>query len=523
MNYNHPSEIVKDLTFGEDARTKILSGVDKLYKAVKSTLGASGKAVIYEDALGQPIITKDGVTVAQSVVLLDPVENMGATLIKQAAQNTVREAGDGTTTSTVLAHALLSEVYKYSGDSDIRSLKRGIDTAYHNIVKYLDKVKIDVNEKLLEHVAKISTNNDKELGSIIGEAFNKVGKQGVVLLEDSGTNETYIDVIDGAQIECGLKSQHLITDKESGKAVLETPYILIMGSPVPNIRKIQSVLEYVIKQGRSLLIVGTVEQQPMSALLSNKIKGNIKVNIIDAPGFGNTRPDTLEDLAIMTGARVINEELGDDIDLISPEDLGEAQKVITDDRKTIITLNPMTDKLTERIEHVQNLIDNEKDNPFIKKRLEERMALLTGNVAVVYVGADSQVELKEKRDRVEDAIYATKAALQEGIVPGGGIALLNAAHRIKYKTDGEKLLLNAICKPWEVILDNAGFEPKDIDARAGYGLDVSNGKKVNMLKAGIIDPVLVTKTALKNAISVTKTIISSDCVISNIRVENAGN
>jgi chaperonin GroEL len=271
------------------------------------------------------------------------------------------------------------------------------------------------------------------------------------------------------------------------------------------------------------LIVGTVEQQPMAALLANKVKGNIKVNIIDAPGFGNTRPDTLEDLAIMTGARVINEELGDDIDFISPEDLGEVQKVITDERKTIITLNPMTDKLTERIEHVQNLINNEKDNPFIKKRLEERMALLTGNVAVVYVGADSQVELKEKRDRVEDAIYATKAALQEGIVPGGGIALLNAAHRVKHKTDGERLLLNAICKPWEVILDNAGFETKDIDTRAGYGLDVSTGKNVNMLKAGIIDPVLVTKTALKNAISVTKTIISSDCVISNIRVENASN
>ena len=523
MNYNHPSEIVKDLTFGEDAKNKILSGVDKLYKAVKSTLGASGKAVIYEDAMGNPVITKDGVTVAQSVVLMDPVENMGATLIKQSAQNTVREAGDGTTTSIVLARALLSEVYKYSGNSDIRSIKHGIDTAYEKVVKHLNKIKIDVDEKMLEHVAKISTNNDAELGSIIGEAFNTVGKQGVVLLENSGTNETYVDVIDGAQIDCGLKSQHLVTDKDSGKAILESPYVLIMGSPIPNVRKIQSVLEHVIKQGRSLLIVGTVEQQPMSALLANKVKGNIKVNIIDAPGFGNTRPDTLEDLAIMTGARVINEELGDDIDFISPEDLGEAQKVITDDRKTIITLDPITDKLTERISHVQTLIDNEKDNPFIKKKLEERMALLTGNVAVVYVGADSQVELKEKSDRVEDAIYATKAALQEGIVPGGGIALLNAAHRVKHKNDGEKLLLSAICKPWEVILDNAGFEVKDIDVRAGYGLDVSTGKNVNMLKAGIIDPVLVTKTALKNAISVTKTIISSDCVISNIRVENASN
>jgi chaperonin GroEL len=520
MEYNLPSNIVKDLTFGDEAKNKIFDGVDKLYQAVKSTLGASGKTVIYEDAMGKPVITKDGVTVAESVVLLDPVENMGATLIKQAAQNTVREAGDGTTTATVLAYALLSEVYSYKGEDDIRSLKAGIDSAHQKVIKYIDKVKIDVNENLINSVASISTNNDQELGSIIGKAFNTVGKNGVVLFEDSETNETYLDVIEGAQFECGLKSIHLITDKDKGQAVLDNPYVLIMGSPIPNIRKIQNVLEFVIKNNRSLLIVGSVEQQPMSALLANKVKGNIKVNIIDAPGFGKTKPDTLEDLAIMTGGRVINEELGDDIDLISPEDLGQVQKAITDDKKTVLTLNEKTEKLTERIDHVKKLIDNERDNGFIKKKLEERLALLTGKVAVVYVGANSQVELKEKRDRVEDAIHATKAALQEGIVAGGGVTLLNAAQVIKPANDGEQLLLNAIKVPYSVILMNGDLfynVVNNVIEKKGYGVDAITGEVVNMVKKGIIDPALVTKTALKNAISVSKTIISSDCVISNIR------
>jgi len=520
MEYNNPSEIVKDLTFGEDAKSKIKSGVDKLAEAVKSTLGASGKCVIYEDALGKPVITKDGVTVAESVVLLDPIENIGATLIKEAARNTVREAGDGTTTSTVLAQALLSEVYKdlSIGKSDIRSIKSSISTALDNVVKYIDKIKIDVTDEMLMDVANISTNNDEFLGSIIGEAFTNVGKNGVVMLENSENNQTYVDMIEGTQLNCGLKSPHLITDKDSGKAVLDNPYVLISSSPIPNIRKIQNILEYVIKQNRSLLIIGKVEDQPMSALLANKVKGNIKINIIDPPGFGQTQRDTIEDVAIITGAKVIDEELGDDMDLMKPEDLGTVKKAITDSKTTVLTTENQSVKLYERIEKVESSI-KEEENPFLKKKIEERLAILKGKVAVIFVGADSQVELKEKRDRVEDAIYATKAALQDGIVPGGGIALLNAAHRVKHKTDGEKLLLNAICKPWEVILDNAGFTTNDMDARAGYGLDVSTGKNVNMLKAGIIDPALVTKTALKNAVSVVNTIISADCVISNIRVQ----
>jgi chaperonin GroEL len=520
MEYNNPSEIVKDLTFGEDAKSKIKSGVDKLAEAVKSTLGASGKCVIYEDALGKPVITKDGVTVAESVVLLDPIENIGATLIKEAARNTVREAGDGTTTSTVLAQALLSEVYKdlSIGKSDIRSIKSSINTALDNVVKYIDKIKIDVTDEMLMDVANISTNNDEFLGSIIGEAFTNVGKNGVVMLENSENNQTYVDMIEGTQLNCGLKSPHLITDKDSGKAVLDNPYVLISSSPIPNIRKIQNILEHVIKQNRSLLIIGKVEDQPMSALLANKVKGNIKINIIDPPGFGQTQRDTIEDVAIITGAKVIDEELGDDMDLMKPEDLGTVKKAITDSKTTVLTTENQSVKLYERIEKVESSI-KEEENPFLKKKIEERLAILKGKVAVIFVGADSQVELKEKRDRVEDAIYATKAALQDGIVPGGGIALLNAAHRVKHKTDGEKLLLNAIRKPWEVILDNAGFTANDMDSRAGYGLDVSTGKNVNMLKAGIIDPALVTKTALKNAVSVVNTIISADCVISNIRVQ----
>ena len=258
MEYNNPSEIVKDLTFGDDAKSKIKSGVDKLAEAVKSTLGASGKCVIYEDALGKPVITKDGVTVAESVVLLDPIENIGATLIKEAARNTVREAGDGTTTSTVLAQALLSEVYKdlSIGKSDIRSIKSSINTALDKVVKYIDKIKIDVTDEMLMHVANISTNNDIFLGSIIGEAFTNVGKNGVVMLENSENNQTYVDMIEGTQLNCGLKSPHLVTDKDSGKAILDNPYVLMSSSPIPNIRKIQNILEHVIKQNRSLLIIG---------------------------------------------------------------------------------------------------------------------------------------------------------------------------------------------------------------------------------------------------------------------------
>jgi chaperonin GroEL len=519
MEYNNPSEIVKNLSFGTDARNKIMHGVDKLASAVKSTLGASGKCVIYEDAMGRPVITKDGVTVAESVVLIDPVENIGATLIKEAAKNTVKEAGDGTTTATVLAHSLLHLANNKKDDNNIRDIKNGILTGLDKVQKYLNKKSIEVKDNMLESVAAISCNNDAALGKVISQAYSKVGKDGVVLMEESETHDTYVKFVEGTRIDCGLKSPHFMTDKDKGKAVLDNLYVLIVSSPISNIRKIQSVLEFVIKAKRSLLIVAGVEQQPMAALLANKVKGNIKVNVVDLPGFGPTKQDTIEDLAILTGAKVINEELGDDLDLIQPDVLGQAVQAVTDDKHTVIQTIDQGVALNERIEVVENKVKEEK-NPFFKKKLQQRLAMLNGQVAMVKVGANSKVEMKEKKDRVEDAIYATKAALQEGIVAGGGVALLDASYDIIPKNEGEVILLEAIKAPYKTILDNANLEYQE-SGRVGRGINVVNGKVVNMIKEGIIDPVLVTKTALKNAVSVVNTIFSADCVINNIRINES--
>ena len=522
MEYNNPSLLIKDLNFGQDAKSKIGAGVEKLAKAVKSTLGASGQCVIYEDARGVPVITKDGVTVAESVVLYDPVENMGATLIKEAAKNTVKEAGDGTTTATVLAESLLNEVNKaLSNVKSVRDIKTGIDSGIKKINKYLDDVKIEVTDEMLSHVAAISCNNDEELGNIIAEAYKRVGKDGVVLMEESETEETYVDIVDGVQLaDCGLTSPHFITNTDKQKCELDNPFVLISMSEIPNVRKVQTVLEYVIKKNRSLLIVAPVAQQVKSALLMNKVKGNIKINIISLPGFGNTKKDTCEDLAILTGAKVMNEELGDDFDLIDVDCLGEVEFAVTDDKTTVLTISEeLAENIGDRIDHVVKTIKDEK-NPFIKTKLEQRLSMLSGSVGIINVGANSKVELKEKKDRIEDAIYATKAALKEGIVPGGGIALLNASQKISTDSVGEEALLKSIQAPFKTIMHNAGLDPQT-SVDEGMGIDVVTGRSVNMINAGIIDPVLVTKSALKNAVSVVKTIVSADCVISNARADES--
>jgi chaperonin GroEL len=523
MEYNNPSLLIKDLNFGEDAKSKIGAGVEKLAKAVKSTLGASGQCVIYEDARGVPVITKDGVTVAESVVLYDPVENMGATLIKEAAKNTVKEAGDGTTTATVLAESILNNVNSLDfSKNSIRTIKEGVNSGLDKVNSYLDSVKIDVNDDMLQNVAAISCNNDVELGKIIAEAYGVVGKDGVVLMETSDTEETYVEVVDGVQLnDCGLTSPHFVTNTDKQKAELEAPLVLICMSEIPNIRKIQTILEHVIKKNRSLLIVAPVSQQVKSALLMNKVKGNIKVNIIDCPGFGPTKKDTCEDLAVLTGATVMNEELGDDLDAITVDMLGEAEYAATDDKNTVITtLEDLSEDVAERIDQVSKLVADEK-NGFFKKKLEQRLSMLSGSVGIIKVGADSKVELKEKKDRVEDAIYATKAALKEGIVPGGGIALLNASQKISTDSVGEELLLASIQAPFMTIMNNAGFQVIEHPEKEGVGVNVVTGKEVNMVEAGIIDPVLVTKSALKNAVSVAMTIVSADCVISNARADES--
>ncbi len=523
MEYNNTTEIVKDLNFGNIAKNRIVAGVDKLASAVKSTLGASGKCVIYEDARGKPVITKDGVTVAESVVLFDPVENIGATLIKEASKNTVKEAGDGTTTAIVLAQSLLNEINNdkavKENNYSIREVKEGVNSGLEKINKYLDKSSIEIKGDLLEQVSSISCNNDKELGKIISEAYRKVGNDGVVLMEESNSEETYMDIVDGVQFDSGLTSPHFITDKDKQRCELDNPLVLIVSSEIPNVRRIQNVLEHVIKAKRALLIVAPVAQQLKTALLMNKVKGNIDVNIIDPPGFGNTKQDTIEDLAVITGARVMNEELGDDLELIQPDCLGQVVKSVTDDKNTVLTVNMSNETVEERIKSVKNLLKDEK-NGFLKEKLQQRLAMLSGSVGIVFVGANSAVELKEKKDRVDDAIYATKAALQEGIVSGGGIALLNAANEIKASSIGEEILFRAIKSPFETILANAGIENYEIPASIGQGYNVITGKVVNMIKTGIIDPVLVTKTALKNAISVVNTIVSADCVISNMRMKD---
>jgi len=519
MEYNQPSEIVKDVNFGDFAKNKVITGVEKLAKAVKSTLGASGKCVIYEDARGLPVITKDGVTVAESVVLFDPVENIGATLIKEAAKNTVKEAGDGTTTATVLAESLLKEAN--NSEETIRDIKDGINSSLKKVNDYLDKISVKIEGDMLESVSSISCNNDAELGKIIAEAYTKVGKDGVVLMEESPTEETYVEIVDGVQIDSGLTSPHFVTDKDKQVCELDNPLVLIVSSEIPNIRRIQTVLEHVIKNKRSLLVVAPVDQQVKAALLMNKVKGNIKVNIVDLPGFGPTKDDTIEDLAFLCGATVINEQLGDDLDLIDISCLGEAYTAITDDKNTVLTIDTPHEQMEERIESIKKTIDKWDKNPFIQKKHRQRLAMLNGSVGIVKVGANSKVEMKEKKDRVEDAIYATKAALKEGIVPGGGVALLNASQKITADAVGEDILLNAITSPFNTILENAGLEQIAPRPKKGLGVNVVTGEAVDMISSGIIDPVLVTKSALKNAVSVVNTIISADCVISNMRTNES--
>ena len=510
-------KLVKELAFGDHARSQVLTGVEKLTNAVSSTLGASGKCVILEDSTGRPVITKDGVSVANAITLQDPLENIGATLIKQAAQRTVKDAGDGTTTATILAKAILDGANSSSDLDSLRDLKDGVHKGVDKVVSYLNKKRKKVRGKKIDQVATISSNNDKELGKIIGEAFRMVDETGVVMMETNEQPETIVELIEGVQYDQALKNNHFITNKEKGTAELDNPLVLIVESKIPNIRKIQAVLEHVIKTGKSLLIIADVDQQVVSALAMNKSKGNIKVNILDAPVYGISKKDVLSDLCAVTGATLINEDLGDDMDLIQPEHLGTCIKSVTSHEDTILQVD-LSDKpeVEDTINRLEEQIKNSSNNNIII-RLEKRLAKLKAKVATVKVGANSEVELKEKRDRVEDAICATKAAIKEGIVPGGGIALLNASQSLEPESVGEEVLYKAICKPYEIILRNAGVENYETPIVEGQGLDVVTGNTVDMVKAGIIDPLLVTKSALMNAASVATTILSTDCVINNIR------
>ena len=512
--------IVKNLNFGEEAKVNVFKGIEKLTQAVSSTLGASGKCVLLEDGTGNPVITKDGVTVANAIILRDPVENMGATLIKEAARKTVKEAGDGTTTATILAHAILEEAYKVSDKTNSRELKNGINSAVKKVVEYLESIAVPVTGNMIDQIATISTNNDKELGEIIANAFRAVDNTGVVMMEVSASGKTEIEVIEGVQYDKGLTNSHFVTNKQNKTAELENPLVLLVESPIETIRQIQSVLEYVIKNNKPLLIIGDLEQGVLSALAMNKKKGNIKVNVINAPTYGISKKEVLDDLALLTGATIINEDLGDDMDLIQVEHLGTCLKSVTTHEETILQFDEPTEEVLSIIAEIKTELL--KDNQAYKViKLEKRLAMLAARIAIVKVGANSDIELKEKTDRVEDAICATKAAVKEGIVSGGGIALLNAAQHIKSKSIGEQVLLEAIKAPFKTILENAGIVEYDLPTVKGRGLNVVTGNMVNMIKSGIIDPLLVTKSALQNAASVATTILSTDCVINNLRIDES--
>ena len=509
------NEIVKKLNFGDEGKNKVFQGVSKLTKAVSSTLGASGKCVMLEDSSGKPLITKDGVTVANSVTLLDPVENMGATLLKEAARQTVKEAGDGTTTATVLAHSILKEAFE-TKDYNSREVRDGISSAVEKVVAYLESKAVDVSGDMLKQVATISSNNDSDLGSMIAKAFEDVGENGVVSMEISNDEETSVEVVDGASLDKGLKNHHFINNKEKGSCELSNPLVLIVESNIPNVRKVQSILEYVIKNKKELLIIGDADEQLVTAISMNVSKGNIKANIIDAPDFGINKKQTLQDFAVLTGATVINEDLGDDMDLIDVSHLGTCLKSITTSDETIIQVDGMSDDVKDLIKQLKKELKTTKINGK-KHLLEKRLSRLGGKVGVVKVGANSEVELKEKADRVEDSICATKAAIKEGILPGGGIALLNASDKIKSKNIGEEILLKAIKAPFQTIMDNAGVKIGLVNSEEGLGVNVITGEIVDMVKSGIVDPLLVTKSALKNAASVANTILATDCVINNLR------
>jgi len=484
-------EIVKHLNFGESAKDKVFSGINKLTKAVSSTLGASGKCVMLEDGQGNPIITKDGVTVANSIILLDPVENMGSKLLKEAARKTVREAGDGTTTATVLAHAILEKAYKVIDTENVRDLKEGINNAVDKVIDYLEKNSKVVSGDAIKQVATISSNNDVELGEVISEAFKSVDETGVVMMEVNEFPETFVENVEGMQYERGLKSAFFVNTKEKDSSQLDNPLVLLVENEISNVRQIQNVLEHCIKKNKSLLIIADTSSQVASTL------------------------------SLMTGAIIVNEDLGDDIDLISIDNLGTCKKCVSSQTETIIKVDNIDESVDSIIKDIKKQIQK-ANHPGKIKNLEKRLARLSAKLAIVKVGANSEIELKEKRDRVEDAIYATRAAIKEGIVPGGGIALLNASDHITAKGSGEQVLLDAIRSPYLTILENAGIRDYDAPKVKGKGLDVVTGKTVSMVKSGIIDPLLVTKRALINAASVATTILSTDCVINNLRAD-AGN
>ncbi len=526
----------KELKFNIDARDQLKRGVDKLANAVKITLGPKGRNVVIEKKFGSAQITKDGVSVAKEIELEDPFENVGAQMVKEVASKTADDAGDGTTTATVLAQSIVQVGLKnVTAGANPMDLKRGIDKAVIKVVENLKKQSISVGDdyEKIEQVATISANGDAEIGKLIAEAMKKVKKEGVITVEEAKGIETTVEIVEGMQFDRGYISPYFITDPEKMEAVLENPFILITDRKISTMKDLLPALEPVAQAGRSLLIIAEdIEGEALATLVVNKLRGSLKIAAVKAPGFGDRRKEMLEDIAILTGGVVISEEKGLRLDATKMEMLGKAEKItINKENTTIVNGAGTKETITGRIAQIKTQIENTTSD-YDREKLQERLAKLAGGVAVLYVGAATETEMKEKKDRVDDALSATRAAVEEGIVPGGGVAYIRAIEVLeKMKGDNEDettgilIVKRAIEEPLRQIVENAGLEGSVIvqkvkEGKGDFGYNAQNNKYENLYKSGVIDPTKVTRVALENAASIAGMLLTTECVITEKKEEN---
>ena len=521
--------MAKQITIGENARQSLLKGVNALSNVVKETLGPRGKNIILEKKWGSPASTKDGVTVAKEIELKDPLENMGAQLLKEVASKTSDVAGDGTTTATVLAQCIYSEGLKYvTSGANPMFIKKGIDQAVEEVVMELKKVSREVSGEMIAQVGTISANNDESIGKIIAEAMDKVGKDGVITVEEAKGLETTMNIVEGMQFDRGYLSPYFITDPERMECVLEDPLVLLYEKKISNLREFLPLLENVAKMGKPLLVIAEdVEGEALATLVVNKLKGTFSCASVKAPGFGDRRKAMLDDIAILTGGKVITEDIGVKLENVDSDWLGEAKKVVIDkDNTTIVEGQGTKENIQARIKQVRTQID-ETTSDYDREKLQERLAKMVGGVALLKVGAATETELKEKKARVEDAMHATKAAVEEGIVPGGGVALLRCQKildELKLNDDtqiGVKIVKRALEEPLRQIADNAGFEGsivvekvKEMDQDKGF--NALTEKYEDLVKSGVLDPTKVVRIALQNAASISSLLLTTEGLVSDI-------
>jgi len=527
--------MAKQITLGENARQSLLKGVNALSNLVKETLGPRGKNVVLEKKFGSPTSTKDGVTVAKEVELKDPLENMGAQLVKEVASKTSDVAGDGTTTATVLAQIIYSEGLKYvTAGANPNLIKKGIDKAVDMVVKELKKLSRDVSGEMIAQVGAISSNNDESIGKIIAEAMDKVGKDGVITVEEAKGLETTMEIVEGMQFDRGYLSPYFITDPDRMECVLENPVILLHEKKISNLRELLPLLENVAKMGKPLVVVAEeVEGEALATLVVNKLKGTFMCCAVKAPGFGDRRKAMLEDIATLTGGKVITEDIGVKLENVTVEWLGNANKVVVDkDNTTIVEGKGKSDEVQARIKQIRTQID-ETTSDYDREKLQERLAKMVGGVALIKVGAATETELKEKKARVEDAMHATKAAVEEGIVPGGGVALIRSLKALgDLKLEGDELIGVSIIKraleePLRQIADNAGHEGSVVvekikDMEQDMGFNALTEKYEDLVKAGVLDPTKVVRIALQNASSIAGLLLTTEGLVSEIPEEEKG-